>query len=151
MDALCPLCGAQLRSDETCSDWFYAAQIKEIENPDTYYRVHHLSVPCYLLQHNFYSRPGWLAVYRLLHEFVYDGLTPAAARRRLQRPMGSDQRQWSLVNGPKLPGVEDIAWSFTIAEVRLDTAEHYQADVRAWAEAVLADSAELVAQNAEAA
>lgn len=145
MDTICPQCGARLCSDEACIDWFNAAQIKEIENPDTYYRVHHLSVPCYMLQHNRYSQPGWLAVHRLLHEFVYDGLTPEAARRRMQRSMGSGQREWSLVKGPKLPGVEDIAWSFTIAEVRLDTADNYQADVQAWAKAVLADSAALVA------
>ena len=144
MGTTCLQCGAKLTPDETCSDWFNAAQLFELEHPETYGAVHYLSVPCYLLQHNAYSRLGWLAVYRLLHEFVYDDLHPEQARRRMQRIMASSKRQWSLVKGPRLAGVENITWSFTIAEVRLDTAEHYQADVRAWAQAVLEDSAGLV-------
>jgi hypothetical protein len=43
-----------------------------------------------------------------------------------------------------LPGVELIRWTMTVAEVRLDTPEQYCADVRRWAESVLADSAALV-------
>jgi len=40
--------------------------------------------------------------------------------------------------------VAAIAWSRTIADARLSTAEQYCADVRAWAESVLADSAALM-------
>jgi hypothetical protein len=58
--------------------------------------------------------------------------------------MDSGQRTWSITRGPKLAGVESIAWTRTIADVRLDTAEHYCADVRAWAESILVDSAALV-------
>lgn len=140
----CPTCGAVFPSGETCEDYFNTGQLMEVENPTSYYNVHHLSVPCYMLQHNLYSREGWLAVRALLAEFVA-GLTPAEARRRNRQNWGSDQRKWSITKGPKLPGVEQIVWSRTVADVRLDMAEHYCADVRRWAESVLADSAPLVA------
>jgi hypothetical protein len=40
--------------------------------------------------------------------------------------------------------VRDIVWTRTSAELRIDTAEHYCADVRDWAIAVLADTEALV-------
>jgi hypothetical protein len=144
----CPQCGAIFPSGETCQDYFNTGQIKEVEHPDTYYTVHHLSVPCYMLQHNAYSRPGWLSVRELLSQFVFQGLLPAEARRRYRQSWGSGQRTWSITKGPKLEGVENLAWSVTVADVRLDTAEHYCADVRRWAESVLADSEQLVAGQA---
>jgi hypothetical protein len=97
-----------------------------------------------MLQHNTYSRDGWVAVRQLLHQFVYEGLTPAAARRQYRRTMDSGQRKWSFTKGAKLSQVDDIAWTWTIADVRFDTAEHYCADVRDWAIAVLSDTAALV-------
>jgi hypothetical protein len=144
MATKCPQCGATLASDETCRDRFNITQIKEVENPTSYYGVHHLSVPCYMLQHNAYSRQGWLAARQLLHRFVYEGLTPEEARRQNRRTMDSGQRPWSFTKGPKLTEVDDIVWTRTIADVRSDTAEHYCADVRDWAIAVLTDTTELI-------
>jgi len=138
----CPQCGATYPTDETCEDRFNISQITELERPD-YYVVHQLSVPCYMLQHNGYSRLGWLEVYKLLGEFV-QGLRPEEARRRMRGNMGSDKRGWSLTRGEKLAGVAGIAWTRTIADVRLDTAEYYCADVRAWAASIIADAAALV-------
>jgi hypothetical protein len=40
--------------------------------------------------------------------------------------------------------VDAIAWTRTIADVRLDTAEHYCTDVRTWAESIVRDSEELM-------
>lgn len=97
-----------------------------------------------MLQHNAYSRHGWLEVRRLLARFVYDGWTPAMARRGNQITADSRRRTWSFTRGAKLPGVESITWSFTIADVRLDTAEIYCTDVKRGAERVLADSEDLV-------
>ena len=144
MVTTCPQCGAILASGEACIDRFNAAQIQEVENPDSYYAVHHLSVPCYMLQHNAYSRRGWLAARQLLHQFIYEGLTPIQARRQSRRTMDSGQGTWSLTKGDKLTQVDDIIWTRTIADVRIDTAEHYCADVRDWAIAVLADTEPLV-------
>lgn len=142
MNATCPLCGARLPDGEICEDLFTAHQLKEIDQP-AFYAVHHLSVPCYMLQHNRYSRQGWLAVRELLGRFV-NGLTPADARREMQTGMDSGQRKWSLVKGEKLAGVEKIAWRFTIADVRLDSPANYCADVRRWAESILVDSESLI-------
>jgi hypothetical protein len=136
---ICPQCGAVLASDETCQDRFNATQLMEVEQP-AYYVVHHLSVPCYLLQHNFYSRQGWLAVRALLQQFVQNGLTPAMYRQQNRKKYDSGRRTWSITKGPKLPGVDNIPWTFTIADVRLDTAEMYCADVNQWAESILEDS-----------
>ena len=139
----CPQCGARLAPGETCRDRFNRGQVNEIEQPARY-AVHHLSVPSYMLQHNVYSREGWLDAREGLRQFVEEGLEPAEVRRRNRIRLDSGRRSWSVTRGPKLPGVDDIRWTFTVADVRLDTPEHYCADVRRWAESVLADSAELV-------
>lgn len=118
----------------------------ELDDP-AYYAVHHLSVPCYMLQHNAYSREGWLEVRTLLSKFVHEGWTPEMARRQIRVNMDSGQRSWSITGGPKLPGVETIVWSFSLANVRLDTAETYCADVRRWAERILADTQQLLGQE----
>ena len=142
MPATCPQCDAQLRPSEACQDRFNEGQLKEIEEPARY-AVHHLSVPSYMLQHNVYSREGWLNARELLRQFIEEGLPPAEARRRNRIRVDSRHRSWSITRGQKLPGVERIRWTFTVADVRLDTPEHYCLDVRRWAESVLADSVEL--------
>jgi hypothetical protein len=141
--ATCPHCGATFPSGETCRERFDTAQMMELGDP-AYYAVHHLSVVCYMLQHNMYPRDGWLAARQLLYQFVYESLAPAEARRQNRRMWDSGRRRWSLTKGTKLKQVNDIDWRRTIADVRLDTAEHYCADVREWAIAVLADTAALV-------
>ncbi len=143
MSFQCPQCGAEYTLDETCQERFDILMVKEVEFP-AYYAVHHLTVPCYMLQHNVYSREGWIGSRELVRQFVLEGLSPLAARRQNRKKLDSGNRSWSLVKGPKLAGVEGITWRYTIANVRSDTADHYCADVRMWAERVLADSAELV-------
>ena len=143
MNAVCPQCGAPLAPDETCRDRFDQGQLREMEQPARF-PVHHLSVPSYMLQHNVYSREGWLHTRELLRRFVEDGLPPTEARRQGSRQVDSGHRTWSVTRGPKLPGVELIHWTVTVADVRLDSPEHYCADVRRWAASVLADSAALV-------
>ncbi|MBL8046303.1 MAG: hypothetical protein JNL09_07180 [Anaerolineales bacterium] len=140
---ICLACGARLAAAETCTDVFNRGQLLEVEQP-SYYTVHHLSVPCYMFQHNIYSQPGWLAVRQLLFEFVHEGLTPQAVRRRDRRAVDSGHRTFSFTKGPKLAGVENIRWRFTVAEVRLDTPENYCADVRRWAAIILEDSQSLI-------
>ena len=96
MPATCPLCGAQLWSGEACQDRFNEGQLKEIEEPARY-AVHHLSVPSYMLQHNVYSREGWLKARELLRQFIEEGLLPAEARRRNRIRVDSRHRSWSVV------------------------------------------------------
>ena len=143
MAARCPQCGARFESDETCESWFQTTQLMEFEQP-AFYAVHHLSVPAYLLQHNRYSREGWLFTRQLLAQFVGGALTPDEALQRTRATLAGGRRAWSFTRGPKLAEVEQIVWSRTVADVRADTAERYCADVRAWAAAVLADTAALI-------
>lgn len=144
MTARCPDCGARLPAGQSCYESFTAGQLKELDNP-AYWAVHHLSVPCWLLQHDRYSRDGWLATYRLLIRFLRDGVPPATVLRQTQPKVASDRRSWSFSKGLKLPGVAEIRWSTTVADVELTTAEGYCAGVRRWAESILADAAAVVA------
>ncbi len=147
MASACPQCGVTFTGDENCEGWFTAGQVKEGDDP-AYYAVHHLSVASYMLQHNAYSREGWLITRDLLAQFIA-GLTPQEARRRMRHTMDSGNRTFSLTRGSKLDGVANIAWTRTVTDVRLDTPEHYCADVRDWATGVLADSAGLVGSSKE--
>jgi hypothetical protein len=142
----CALCGAALAPGETCRDRFDATLALEIENPSAYGAVHHLSVLCYMLQHNAYSRAAWPAARQLLHEFVHDGLTATQTRRRNRARFDNEHRSWSVTQGARLPGVGTVAWTRTMADVRVDTVEQYCADVRDWARAVLADTATIARQ-----
>jgi hypothetical protein len=143
MPHTCPHCRATFPGEETCQERFNISQLKEVEQP-AYYAVHHLSVPCYMLQHNVYSRQGWLEVQKLLSKFVYVGWTPAMARRQYRVNADSGQRTWSFTKGAKLSGVENVIWSFTSADIRLETAEAYCADVTQWAKGILADTEDLI-------
>ena len=138
----CPRCGATLDPGETCRERFDALQLVELGSPD-YYAVHHLSVPTWMLQHNEYSRRGWLQVRRLLGEFVYEGLTPDVARRRQQDACSGSRKGWSITRGSKLVEVDEIEWTMTVADLRSGSAEHYVEDVRRWAASVLNDTRHL--------
>jgi hypothetical protein len=135
----CSLCGARYDAGDGCQERFNLALAKEIEDP-AYGIVHHLTVPAYMLQHNGYSRAGWLYSRALLAEFVNGGRSPAEARHRNRRALDSGNRDWSITRGPKFERFDEITWTRTIADIRFHDADRYCADVRAWATAVLADS-----------
>jgi hypothetical protein len=138
----CPQCGAELPSGETCRQRFERCLTLDYEHPETYGAVHHLVVACYMLQHNQYSRRGWLEARTLVDDAIRHGVTPADIRKRNRRSYDSGQRQWSITSGEKMTGVDGITWSRTIADVRMDSAEAYKQDVLRWAESVLSDSQE---------
>lgn len=140
MTSTCPQCKGPFASAGACRERFDAAQLLEVQRP-AYYAVHYLSVPCYMLQHDVSSRQGWVEVRLLLSRFVREGWTPAMARRHI---LGAGHRSWSFAKGARLPGVEKIGWDRTIADVRLDTADHDGADVRLWAERILVNSDDLI-------
>lgn len=143
MSPPCPLCGAELPAGEPCRERFDLCLAKEFENPTTYGAVHHLTVACYMLQHNAYSRRGWLGTRELLVQFIQGDKTPAQVRAQNRRQLDSQQRKWSITKGEKI-SLEGLSWSRTIADVRLDTPEIYCADVELWAKYVLADTAALI-------
>jgi hypothetical protein len=141
-DNRCPACGAEFPSGETCRERFERCLALDYEHPDSYGAVHHLVVACYMLQHNEYSRRGWLEARDLVTDAIRHGVTPADIRKRNRRSYDSGQRQWKLTQGEKMAGLDGIVWSRTIADVRLDNPDMYREDVVQWAESVLADTEE---------
>lgn len=135
----CPHCGATLSAFSSCRERFDRALALEFSNP-AYFAVHHLSVPCYLLQHEHYSCAEWLAACDLLRQFVEGHLTRPAARRRAAALVKKYKDASAGSNGQRREAEREIRWSRTIADVRLDSPTHYCADVRAWAAAVVADT-----------
>lgn len=136
----CQDCGALLHSDASCRERFERCLVLEYENPTTFGAVHHLLVASYMLQHNEYSREGWLGARDILVQALERGDSPASLRRKYRHQVDSSNRSWSVTRGEKMPGVEKIKWSMTIADVRLDNTEHYTGDVRRWAGSVLQDT-----------
>lgn len=140
----CPECGAELPPGELCEDRFNLCLAHEYENPVSYGQVHHLMVACYMLQHNRYSREGWLGARQIVFQSLKQGATPAELRKRNRQRVDSGHRKWSVTRGERIPGFERIAWTRTIADVRMDNPETYCADVKLWATSVLADTESLV-------
>lgn len=140
----CPQCGAEFLADERCRDRFDLCLAREFENPTTFGAVHHLTVACYMLQHNAYTRGAWLEARTMVAQFIREGITPAGMRRRNRPRFDSRRRPWSVTKGAKLPEFGAITWSRTIASVRLQDAETYCADVKLWAFSVLEDTGPLM-------
>jgi hypothetical protein len=100
-DNRCPVCGAEFPSGETCRKRFERCLTLDYEHPESYGAVHHLVVACYMLQHNQYSRRGWLEARALVADVVRHGLTPADIRKRNRRSFDSGHRQWKIHAGRK--------------------------------------------------
>jgi hypothetical protein len=141
---ICPHCGARYAGEVECEERFHLALALELENPTTFGAVHHYTVSCYMLQHDGYSAPAWLEVRAMVVRFLREGIPPREMARR-RRPLYDQAcRTWSVTEGERLPGLGTIHWTRTIADVRFDDVGTYCADVRRWAEAVVADTEEHV-------
>jgi hypothetical protein len=140
MTTQCPLCHAEYPSGETCQERFETCLALEFENPGTYGAVHHLTVACFMLQHNRYSREGWLQARALLAGFVDHGANPDRVRREHRQAMDGRQRTWSFTRCDKLAEFDRIVWTRTIADLHTGEPVRYCEDVQAWAESVLSDT-----------
>jgi hypothetical protein len=147
MKSGCPGCGARL-AHSTCGNYFDTCQAREFEQP-AYFSVHDISVPCYLLQHNMYSREGWLMTREYLRKSLSSSVRPSVIADSDREKFDSSNRTWSFTKGEKLAGVENIVWSRTIADLRLGTAEQYCADVLMWGKSILADTEALIQIKAD--
>jgi hypothetical protein len=139
----CKQCGGIFTLNETCKDRFNITQAKEFEN-NGYFTVHHLSVLCYMLQHNNYSKKGWLFAREVLVHFIYNNLTPDQIRKQNHHILDSRNRKWNLNSTQKLTEVEGIKWSFTLGNVRHNVAEEYCEDIKHWAKNILEDTKEII-------
>jgi hypothetical protein len=140
MPYTCAQCGAVYPSGGTCQDRFNQCLALEYENPAAYGAVHLLTVACYRLQHNLYSRQGWLESRQLVAQTLRLGSNTDEIRKEYQRRLGSGQRNWSVTKGEKLKEFDLIHWSCTIAEIPLDSPARYVAAVRQWAACILEDT-----------
>src|SRR5262249_33605584 len=122
---VCPECGAALPPDGRCRDLFEACLVKDFEHPRSYGSVHHLIVATYMLQHNGYSRPGWLAARGLVAEAIASGKVPDIRSAGYKEAVSSRNRRFSFTRGEKILGLEGVTWSRTVADVRLGSAEDY--------------------------
>ncbi len=136
----CPECGAEYPARDNCQNRFNQCLALEYENPTAYGAVHHLTVLCYMLQHNEYSHQVWLESREMLREFLEQGTTPSEMRRRNRKRVDSRNRKWSITQGPKFSRFADVKWTRTIADVRLDNAEDYSDDIKQWAATILHDT-----------
>jgi hypothetical protein len=136
----CLKCDAELADGEDCRGRFDLCLALEYENPSAYGAVHHLTVTCYMLQHNAYSHQAWLEARTMLDWFVRQGVEPAEFRKQNRDHVDSGRRKWSITNGPRFPQFDRISWTRTIADVRLDNPDNYCADMRLWAASVLEDT-----------
>jgi hypothetical protein len=135
---ICPECGAAPVDGQSCQDIFHACLALEFSDP-AYGAVHNLTVPAYYLQHpSLLSRQGWEQMRATLAGFLVDGVSVDQMRQQAKVSLSSDQRDFSFRKGERME-LPDIVWSSTIANIRMDDAEIYRADIRIWAQAVLDD------------
>jgi len=136
----CPQCGAEFPDDEQCHQRFDQCMAMEYENPNTFGAVHHLTVACYMLQHNRYSPDAWIEARKMVAQFLQEGITPAEMIRQNRSRLNSIHRRWSITKGAKLPEFNTIVWTRTMANIRFDNPKVYCADVKLWATSVLTDT-----------
>lgn len=138
-----PLCGAEVPLGRQCRERFDICIAAEFENPAGFGAVHHLTVLCYMLQHNAYSHNAWLAAREMLSRFIQEGVSPSSLGRQVRALVDGGNRTWSIIRGARFSEFDKIVWSSTIAAVRLDDPEIYCSDVRLWAAGILEDTKSL--------
>jgi len=143
MMEICPQCGARLPAGDSCQQRFEQCLALEYESPAAFGAVHHLSVICYMLQHNAYSHTAWIQARAMLAQFGQDSVTPAAMRQQIHARLDSGRRAGHITRGAKFAKFDAIHWTHTIANVRFDNCDVYCADVTLWALRVLADTEDI--------
>lgn len=142
----CSYCGCQTIAGETCRDFFDRCLALEFEQPGSFGAVHHLTVLCYMLQHNGYSSLGWMEARKLLGRFVDGGasLGEVMKEKRVRKKWEPGD---SLLRKSVLPAIPSVPWSKNISEIRCETPEQYCGDVWMWARSILADIHQFEAQD----
>ena len=138
---ICPDCGAP---EMTCETHFHEFLVKEFEDP-RYGAVHHLTVATYMLQHSSkLTREGWPHERELLREFLVENKSPTFVRKQNKDLVDSGKRKFKITSKDGLPVINKTAWTKTILDVRMESAEVYCEDVTAWARSTLEDVAEVI-------
>lgn len=139
----CTKCGCRTAGVGTCRDLFDHCLALEFEHPGTYGAVHHLTVLCYMLQHNGYSGTAWLQARRLLERFLRAQVSPEDIRVELNQYLKLRPHGESLTRASGLDETDPLAWSRDVSVVRTGHFRDYCLDVVQWAESVLLDTESL--------
>jgi hypothetical protein len=130
----CPECGAIWEVGKTCEDVFNECLVLEF-NDRVAGSVHHLTVACYMIQHNGYSDEGLAWIRKRLEEFLEGGLTPQMVRQEHRNNVASGSRDWKVTGRPSQPLHPN--WPLHITDLSWSTREDYCLKITQWAWSVL--------------
>jgi hypothetical protein len=140
----CPECGAR---DTLCQERFDEFQALEFTDA-AYGAVHHLTVAAYMVQHSSkLTREGWLHERELLREFLVENKPPAFIRKQNKDLVDSGKRTFKIKSSDGKPVINKTSWTKTILDVRVENAQVYCDDVKAWARSVLEDAERIDLQS----
>lgn len=135
----CPLCGANWSNtyDFTCADYFHEMIALEFIDPIAG-AVHHLTVTCYMIQHDGYSDEALAEMQKMLEAVLEQGEDIQHYRQRMRPLVDSGKRTIHITRAPDAPPLPRRPWTMTIVDAGgdLDVAG-YQARVTAWGQSVL--------------
>lgn len=141
----CPECGAVHPDGATCEDVFNALLALEFSDPGGAGIVHHLTVPCYMLQHDRYSDEGAVWAIGLLEATLERGISPDAYRAQTRATVDQARRDWKITRPADAPPRPRLAWPLTLADARPappavpgDDPAGHPARIERWARSVLA-------------
>ena len=136
---VCPECRATLQPGRACADSFHMLAFWELDHG--LYDVHHLMVPSYHIQHpSLYSPEGLLQAQQILIEFVEQGTTPQAMRRKLAAQVASNVRTAKITGTPESHGsyARPMDWTWRVTDVEAAGLASYYNSVRTWAASIVA-------------
>ncbi len=94
----------------------------------------------YHLQHpSLYSPEALAGAQQQLIDFLEGGVTPQRMRRQMRDKVDSGKRTYKIAGTPQHHGsyAHPVAWTLRAADVVAGGADHYVANVEAWARSIL--------------
>jgi hypothetical protein len=133
----CPECGAPETLCQTRFDEFLILEFTDAG----YGAVHHLTVAAFMVQHSSkLTREGWLHERELLREFLVENKPPDFIRKQNKDLVDSGKRKFKIKSRDGVPVIQKTTWKKTILDVRVENAQVYCDDVKAWARSVLEEA-----------
>ncbi len=134
MPECCPECGAVLPAGSTCQTIFDELQMLEFSDP-AYFRVHFLSVACFMIQHGRYSDEALAWIQEKIHIYLDRQLTNQQLRQLIANETSNATHLWKVTRQPDAPPLPKVAWTMTIIDVaqNMRDAESYCEQVKQWA------------------
>lgn len=138
MSERCAECGAVLPQGSTCQTIFEEFLNLEYTNP-AYWRVHFLTVACFMIQQGRYSDEALAWIQSALRAYLEQGLTGQQIRQFAIKGMENVKRTWKVTRRPDAAPLPTVVWSMTIVDVaqNMQDAEKYCEQVEQWARTTL--------------